>query len=118
MADPLNPSNLNNPPPDTNITTTDVDTVTRASAALKELESIQEKVGKSAAKATEEMSEQNDTLEKAKGFLKSLIPEGLDIKVQRYFPLAHVLAAFDGAIAATVKSYDFSISSPSTVSGR
>ena len=31
----------------------------------------------------------------------SLIPEGLDIKVQRYFPLAHVLAAFDGAIAAT-----------------
>jgi UDP-N-acetylglucosamine:LPS N-acetylglucosamine transferase len=32
---------------------------------------------------------------------KSLVPEGLDIKVQRYFPLAHVLAAFDGAIAAT-----------------
>ena len=31
----------------------------------------------------------------------SLVPEGLDIKVQRYFPLAHVLAAFDGAIAAT-----------------
>jgi UDP-N-acetylglucosamine:LPS N-acetylglucosamine transferase len=32
---------------------------------------------------------------------KSLAPEGLDIKVQRYFPLANVLAAFDGAIAAT-----------------
>lgn len=32
---------------------------------------------------------------------KSLVPEGLDIKVQRYFPLAKVLAAFDGAIAAT-----------------
>jgi UDP-N-acetylglucosamine:LPS N-acetylglucosamine transferase len=32
---------------------------------------------------------------------KSLVPEGLDIKVQRFFPLAHVLAAFDGAIAAT-----------------
>ena len=32
---------------------------------------------------------------------KSLVPDGLDIKVQRYFPLAHVLAAFDGAIAAT-----------------
>lgn len=32
---------------------------------------------------------------------KSLVPEGLDIKVQRYFPLANVLAAFDGAIAAT-----------------
>ena len=32
---------------------------------------------------------------------KSLVPEGLDIKVQRYFPLADVLAAFDGAIAAT-----------------
>lgn len=79
MAGPLNPSNLNNPPPDTNITTTDVDTVTRASAALKELEFIQERVGKSAAKATEEMSEQNDTLEKAKGFLKSLIPEGLSL---------------------------------------
>jgi UDP-N-acetylglucosamine:LPS N-acetylglucosamine transferase len=31
----------------------------------------------------------------------SLVPEGLDIKVQRYFPLADVLAAFDGAIAAT-----------------
>ena len=31
----------------------------------------------------------------------SLVPEGLDIKVQRYFPLAEVLAAFDGAIAAT-----------------
>ena len=32
---------------------------------------------------------------------KSLVPAGLEIKVQRYFPLAHVLAAFDGAIAAT-----------------
>ena len=32
---------------------------------------------------------------------KSLVPDGLDIKVQRYFPLAQVLAAFDGAIAAT-----------------
>jgi len=32
---------------------------------------------------------------------KSLVREGLDIKVQRYFPLANVLAAFDGAIAAT-----------------
>jgi UDP-N-acetylglucosamine:LPS N-acetylglucosamine transferase len=32
---------------------------------------------------------------------KSLVPEGLDINVQRYFPLARVLAAFDGAIAAT-----------------
>ncbi len=32
---------------------------------------------------------------------KSLVPEGLDINVQRYFPLANVLAAFDGAIAAT-----------------
>lgn len=32
---------------------------------------------------------------------KSLVPEGLDIKVQRYFPLADVLAGFDGAIAAT-----------------
>jgi len=32
---------------------------------------------------------------------KSLAPDGLDIKVQRYFPLAEVLAAFDGAIAAT-----------------
>jgi UDP:flavonoid glycosyltransferase YjiC (YdhE family) len=31
----------------------------------------------------------------------SLVPNGLDIKVQRYFPLADVLAAFDGAIAAT-----------------
>jgi UDP-N-acetylglucosamine:LPS N-acetylglucosamine transferase len=31
----------------------------------------------------------------------SLVPDGLDIKVQRYFPLAKVLAAFDGAIAAT-----------------
>lgn len=32
---------------------------------------------------------------------RSLVPDGLDIKVQRYFPLAEVLAAFDGAIAAT-----------------
>jgi hypothetical protein len=32
---------------------------------------------------------------------KSLVPAGLEIKVQRYFPLANVLAAFDGAIAAT-----------------
>ena len=32
---------------------------------------------------------------------KSLVPEGLDIKVQRHFPLANLLAAFDGAIAAT-----------------
>jgi len=32
---------------------------------------------------------------------RSLVPTGLDIKVQRYFPLADVLAAFDGAIAAT-----------------
>ncbi len=32
---------------------------------------------------------------------KSLVPDGLDIKVKRYFPLADVLAAFDGAIAAT-----------------
>ena len=31
----------------------------------------------------------------------SLVPEGLDIKVVRYFPLADVLSAFDGAIAAT-----------------
>ena len=32
---------------------------------------------------------------------KSLVPAGIEIKVQRYFPLADVLAAFDGAIAAT-----------------
>jgi UDP:flavonoid glycosyltransferase YjiC (YdhE family) len=32
---------------------------------------------------------------------KSLVPDGLEVKVQRYFPLADVLAAFDGAIAAT-----------------
>lgn len=32
---------------------------------------------------------------------ESLVPGGLDIKVQRYFPLADLLAAFDGAIAAT-----------------
>ena len=31
----------------------------------------------------------------------SLVPDGLEIKVQRYFPLAEVLKAFDGAIAAT-----------------
>jgi UDP-N-acetylglucosamine:LPS N-acetylglucosamine transferase len=32
---------------------------------------------------------------------KSLVPDGLEIKIQRYFPLANVLAAFDAAIAAT-----------------
>ena len=32
---------------------------------------------------------------------KSLVPAGLEINVQRYFPLANVLAAFDAAIAAT-----------------
>ncbi|MBU3642703.1 MAG: UDP-N-acetylglucosamine--LPS N-acetylglucosamine transferase [Candidatus Nanopelagicaceae bacterium] len=32
---------------------------------------------------------------------KSLAPEGLDIKVIRYFPLAKVLAAFDAGICAT-----------------
>ncbi len=32
---------------------------------------------------------------------KSLVPEGLEVKVVRYFPLADVLSAFDGAIAAT-----------------
>jgi UDP-N-acetylglucosamine:LPS N-acetylglucosamine transferase len=32
---------------------------------------------------------------------KSLVPTGLEIKIQRYFPLANVLAAFDAAIAAT-----------------
>lgn len=31
----------------------------------------------------------------------SLIPEGLEVKVIRFFPLADVLSAFDGAIAAT-----------------
>jgi hypothetical protein len=31
----------------------------------------------------------------------SLVPEGLNIKVVRYFPLADLLLAFDGAIAAT-----------------
>lgn len=31
----------------------------------------------------------------------SLVPNGLEIKVQRYFPLADILSAFDGAIAAT-----------------
>ena len=30
----------------------------------------------------------------------SLVPDGLHVKVVRYFPLAHVLKAFDGAIAA------------------
>jgi UDP-N-acetylglucosamine:LPS N-acetylglucosamine transferase len=32
---------------------------------------------------------------------KSLVPAGLEITVKRYFPLANLLAAFDGAIAAT-----------------
>ena len=32
---------------------------------------------------------------------KSLAPEGLDLRVVRYFPLASVLPAFDGAICAT-----------------
>ena len=31
----------------------------------------------------------------------SLVPEGLDIKIVRYFPLAQVMAAFDAAICAT-----------------
>jgi hypothetical protein len=31
----------------------------------------------------------------------TLVPAGLDITIQRYFPLANLLAAFDGAIAAT-----------------
>lgn len=31
----------------------------------------------------------------------SLIPEGLNVKIIRYFPLANLLKAFDGAIAAT-----------------
>lgn len=31
----------------------------------------------------------------------SLIPEGLSVKIIRYFPLANLLKAFDGAIAAT-----------------
>ena len=31
----------------------------------------------------------------------SLVPQGLDVQIQRYFPLADVLSAFDGAIAAT-----------------
>ena len=31
----------------------------------------------------------------------SLIPEGLEVKIIRYFPLADLLSAFDGAIAAT-----------------
>jgi UDP-N-acetylglucosamine:LPS N-acetylglucosamine transferase len=31
---------------------------------------------------------------------RSLVPTGLETKIQRYFPLADVLAAFDGAIAA------------------
>ena len=32
---------------------------------------------------------------------KSLVPEGLDVKIIRYFPLAHVLKAFDASICAT-----------------
>lgn len=32
---------------------------------------------------------------------KSLVPEGLEVKVVRYFPLSKVLSAFDAAIAAT-----------------
>lgn len=32
---------------------------------------------------------------------QSLVPEGLDVKVIRYFPLADLLRAFDAAIAAT-----------------
>ena len=32
---------------------------------------------------------------------KSLVPEGLDLKVVRYFPLANVLHAFDAGICAT-----------------
>ena len=32
---------------------------------------------------------------------RSLVPDGLDIKVVRYFPLAQVMAAFDAAICAT-----------------
>ncbi len=32
---------------------------------------------------------------------KSLVPEGLDIRVVRYFPLAKVLHAFDAAVCAT-----------------
>ena len=31
----------------------------------------------------------------------SLVPEGLEVRVVRYFPLADVLSAFDGAVAAT-----------------
>ena len=31
----------------------------------------------------------------------SLVPEGVEVKVVRYFPLADLLSAFDGAIAAT-----------------
>jgi UDP-N-acetylglucosamine:LPS N-acetylglucosamine transferase len=31
---------------------------------------------------------------------RTLVPAGLETKIQRYFPLADVLAAFDGAIAA------------------
>ncbi len=34
-------------------------------------------------------------------FGNTLIPEGLSVKVVRYFPLSRVLKAFDGAIAAT-----------------
>ncbi len=32
---------------------------------------------------------------------KSLVPEGVEVKIVRYFPLADLLSAFDGAIAAT-----------------
>lgn len=32
---------------------------------------------------------------------KSLVPDGVEVKIVRYFPLADLLAAFDGAIAAT-----------------
>ena len=31
----------------------------------------------------------------------SLVPEGVEVKIVRYFPLADLLSAFDGAIAAT-----------------
>ena len=40
----------------------------------------------------------NKNPEDAQG--RSLVPAGLETKIQRYFPLADVLAAFDGAIAA------------------
>jgi UDP:flavonoid glycosyltransferase YjiC (YdhE family) len=32
---------------------------------------------------------------------RSLVPDGLDIKIVRYFPLAQLMAAFDGAVCAT-----------------